>query len=121
MVDQAWVTIAGPSVNFFLALIAVIAAAIADRNSWTIGPLFITIYSLNISLVVFNLLPIPPLDGSKFLMYWFGMSEEKYVQFSRWGGLILIVLINISAFRAFLGLLIGLASIPFNLLYGIIV
>ncbi len=121
MIDQAWVTIAGPGVNFFLALIAVIAAAIAERNSWAIGPLFVTIYSLNISLVVFNLLPIPPLDGSKFLMYWFGMSEENYAQFSRWGGLILIVLINIAPFRAFLGLLIGLASIPFNLLYGIIV
>jgi Zn-dependent protease len=121
MFDQAWVTIAGPGVNFFLALFAVIAAAVADRNSWGIGPLFGTICSLNISLVIFNLLPIPPLDGSKFLMYWFGMSEENYAQLSKWGGLILIVLINISAFRTFLGFLIGLASIPFNLLYNIIV
>ncbi|MBK9990137.1 MAG: site-2 protease family protein [Verrucomicrobia bacterium] len=120
MYDQAWVTIAGPGVNFFLALIAVIAAAVADRFSWGIGPLLIKIYSINISLVVFNLLPIPPLDGSKFLMYWFGMSEESYARFSTWGGVVLLVLINISAFRAFVGFLIGLASVPFNLLYGII-
>jgi Zn-dependent protease len=119
--DQAWVTIAGPSVNFSLALIAVIAAAVADRFSWGIGSLFGTICSLNVSLVVFNLLPIPPLDGSKFLMYWFGMSEENYFQFSKWGGVILLVLVNIPVFRAFVGFLIHLASIPFNLLYGIIV
>jgi Zn-dependent protease len=120
MYDEALVTIAGPAVNFSLALIGVILAAIAFRFSWEIAHLFRMIYMLNLSLVVFNLLPIPPLDGSKFLMYWFGMSQEKYARFSMYGGIILVVLINFAAFRAFYGALINLASIPFGLIFNLI-
>lgn len=118
--DQALVTIAGPAVNFILALVGVVLAALAHRFSWEIAPIFGMIYMLNLSLVVFNLLPIPPLDGSKFLMYWFGMSEETYIRFSTWGGYLLVVLINIAAFRAFYGTLIRLASIPFGLVFNLI-
>jgi Zn-dependent protease len=73
-----------------------------------------------VALMVFNLLPIPPLDGSKFLMYWFGMSEEAYVKFSRFGWIILMVLINLPQSRAAFGWLIWTALKPFIVIAGLI-
>jgi Zn-dependent protease len=97
--DQAWVTIAGPGMNIVLALLCVLGVGIAIRFVPTLVPLFMHIMEINVILTVFNLLPIPPLDGSKFLMYWFGMSEEAYIRFAQYGGILLLVLINIPAFR----------------------
>ena len=41
------------------------------------------------------------------------MSEETYLNIARWSGLIFIVLINVSFFKAVLNLLVGLAAAPF--------
>ena len=121
MRDQALVTVAGPGMNFFIALIATIAAGAAHHFLPTIVPLFLTIIKLNVALVVFNLLPVPPLDGSKFLMYWFGMSEEAYLRFAQWGGLVLLLLVNLRPFQMLMGVLFGLVAMPFDILYGLII
>jgi Zn-dependent protease len=118
--DRVWVTLAGPGMNLVLALIATILAAVASRLLPSISPLFGMVMDVNIGLMVFNMMPIPPLDGSKFLIYWFGMHEETYVQISRWGPLVLVVLINIEVGRAIFGYIYSLASIPFNLLYHVL-
>jgi Zn-dependent protease len=118
--DQAWVTIAGPLMNFFLALGATFAAAVAHRFCPSVTPLFQTILTLNVALIVFNLLPVPPLDGSKFLMYWFGMSEESYQRFAQWGWIALLLLINLRPFQILMGTLFALVATPFDLLYRLI-
>ena len=114
--DRAWVTIAGPGMNLLLALLATVASGLLIR--FAPGSEFHSLLSLivmiNVALMVFNLLPIPPLDGSKFLMYWFGMKEETYAQFSRFGWLILMVLINLPQTRGLLGRLIYHAMQPFK-------
>ena len=116
-VDQALVTIAGPGVNFLLALLGTAGLAIAYRvHSEPLQDFFTIVLTMNVALVVFNLLPIPPLDGSKFLMYWFGMSVETYVRFASFGGFMLLILINVPAFRQFLGVLFRGALLPFNVL-----
>jgi len=97
--DQALVTIAGPAMNFALALVAVLGAAGLYHLVPTIVPLLLRVVSINVMLIVFNLLPIPPLDGSKFLMYWFGMSEETYMRISQWGGFFLLLLVNVEKFQ----------------------
>jgi Zn-dependent protease len=113
--DQALVTLAGPGVNFALALIGTVAAAIFVRLQIQPAADFcVLLISVNVGLFVFNLLPIPPLDGSKFLMYWFGMTEDLYYRLSTFGGFFLLLLINIPAFRKMLGMLIAIAARPFE-------
>ncbi|MCX6952290.1 MAG: site-2 protease family protein [Verrucomicrobia bacterium] len=119
--DQALVTIAGPGVNFALALLATLGMVVAVRmQSGAVVDFFQLVVGVNVGLMVFNLLPIPPLDGSKFLMYWFGMSEEMYSRLATFGSFVLLLLINIPAFRQFLTVLFRAALIPFNALLVIL-
>jgi Zn-dependent protease len=83
--DMMWIAAAGPLMNVALALVSGILIRIfmatdlayADPNGG-IGTLFQMIrYSLyiNLALAFFNLLPIPPLDGSKILA---GVLPHRY-------------------------------------------
>ena len=122
--DQAWVTIMGPAMNAAIGMGAVVVIVVCERFDGRaadmIGQFFTLVLHFNILLIVFNLLPIPPLDGSKFLMYWFGMSEEAYYGFARWGWILLIVLINLPPFWSLFQTLMDYASVPFGLLYGLL-
>ncbi len=74
--DMIWVSIAGPAANMTLALISGIiirifqAGAISGLARSVQQPLMTMVYfsmQINIALAFFNLIPIPPLDGSKIL------------------------------------------------------
>jgi Zn-dependent protease len=117
MFDQALVTLAGPGVNLLLAFLGTLGAAAAARaGSLPFAEFCNIVILINVALFIFNMLPIPPLDGSKFLMYWFGMSEEAYSRIALYGSFALLLLINIPAFRQLIGVLIGFGLIPFDLL-----
>jgi Zn-dependent protease len=113
--DEALVTLAGPAMNFFLAfvgtLILILARRFGSEELVFFGRLMI---GINVGLFVFNLLPIPPLDGSKFLMYWFGMSRETYAQLAFYGGFALLLIINVPGFGKFFSFLAGIAAYPFG-------
>ncbi len=70
--DMLWVALAGPATNMVLAFISGILLSLFVQGG-IIGPsgMFILMlqYSLiiNLALAIFNMLPIPPLDGSKVL------------------------------------------------------
>ncbi|MBO7521922.1 MAG: site-2 protease family protein [Opitutales bacterium] len=64
---------------------------------------------VNCMLFVFNMLPIPPLDGSHFLRYVLKVSNETYAKIERNGFLILLAIIILPQTSGMLGYLISLA------------
>jgi len=97
--DHIIVTLAGPVSNLGLALLAAILGGLAFGVDPKIVELFVQVILVNITLAVFNMLPIPPLDGSHIMRYLVGMSEELYVRIAQWSFLVLIILINIPQFK----------------------
>lgn len=116
--DQMLVTLAGPGMNVALATVGTVLAVVSGRFGLPVVGLFEQLVRLNVVLAVFNLLPIPPLDGSKFLIYLGAMREETYMRLSMFGGILLLVLINVPAFRSLLHTLIGYGFVPFQILAG---
>lgn len=97
--DDLLITIAGPITNLLLCLICAIAVPFVAKIDPEAVSLVYLAMVLNAALFVFNLIPIPPLDGSHFLKHAVRMSEETYMNFSRWGFFILLILINVAPFR----------------------
>lgn len=58
---------AGPAGNLLLALIAGIVIRVAGAPEGGLGMTLLILFYLNLLLFVFNLLPVPPLDGSAIL------------------------------------------------------
>ncbi len=112
---------AGPVSNVLFAIVSVIALSIAGPllGGGNLLVIFLAVCAeLNIALAVFNLIPLPPLDGSKALLAI--LAAPKYANVRRWiemrGPMILILLIAMDAlggFNIFGGLIwwaIGLVS-----------
>lgn len=111
--DDLLTTLAGPASNLAICLGTIIVGTIALRlipGGERLVPLFWMVLLLNSVLIIFNLLPIPPLDGSRVMRHAVGMTEEAYFSFARWGFLIILILINIPAFRATFGFLIATSA-----------
>jgi len=84
---SAWMALAGPAANFTLMLIAVVMIHLARHFGWFYrGPdgkagffelIVSAFYFLNLLLGVFNLLPVPPLDGSTGIMLFMGEGTAR--------------------------------------------
>lgn len=99
-----YVALAGPASNILLALIGMIAMRMAifvgSEDAQLLLLLFIRV---NLGLCFFNLLPIPPLDGSYVLKYLFSISEETYRSMAQFGFIAVIFIAQIPAVRTALG------------------
>ncbi|MFC1592934.1 site-2 protease family protein, partial [Candidatus Omnitrophota bacterium] len=62
--DMIWIGLSGPLANIFLAILLSIALPLVPVLS-ILSFVFKTLIVINIVLGVFNLIPIPPLDGSR--------------------------------------------------------
>lgn len=94
--NQKWgpalVGVAGPLSNIFLALIfSLVLRVIGFEGPFSLFLYFIVI--ANIGLAVFNLLPIPPLDGSKLLYALFPHNLVLQQSLERYGFFFLILII----------------------------
>jgi len=115
--DQRWgelkVAIAGPFTNFLIAIIF----GLLIRFIHLPNPLFLMfsiVTGYNIFWGIFNLFPVPPLDGSHILFSLFGdRAFEMRMVFQQYGFLILILVIIFG-----LNLIASLALILFRLLVG---
>ena len=80
--DFILVSAAGVIANFVLALLSAVLLKISllvpvNMLSGILAAFFLNMIFFNVLLGIFNLLPIPPLDGSKILLGW---SDNKYIQ-----------------------------------------
>ena len=110
MRDDLLSTAAGPLANLVLALVATfICAAAHVYKIEGLKEIAIIAMLVNCMLFVFNMLPIPQLDGSHFLRYVLKVSNETYAKIERNGFLILLAIIILPQTSGMLGYLISLA------------
>ncbi len=100
-----WVSLAGPASNILLALLAAFALKFAVSDTTTTNSAVVNLVvklaaifiQLNLVLAVFNMLPIPPLDGSSLVYYLLirRMPQlwDMWLGFTRYGFLILWAMI----------------------------
>ena len=94
---EVMVSLAGPAANFVVALVSVIALRIAyPATGLTFDvpfslQLLYTLVAVNVLLGVFNLLPIPPLDGSTLLSIVLPPSRQNIVRFLEQYGIFLLL------------------------------
>ncbi len=105
--DLLWVSAAGPASNVFMALIfglLIRVLNITDSSGFTLTPYGILqmmlVYGMiiNLMLAFFNILPIPPLDGSKIMMGLVPPAWEASLhRFMQYGHFVLLGMIVLDA------------------------
>lgn len=94
--DDILITMAGPWMNLMLAVVLVGMAKLIQLGDAPNSVSFImNLARVSVLLFYFNLLPIPPLDGSRIARVLLNMSYETYHQIARYGFIVLIIAINL--------------------------
>lgn len=98
--DDTLVALAGPAMNVILAIIVIAAARFCQLPGWDRGTeAGMTLATVSLFLCFFNLLPIPPLDGSHVVKNFIGMSDETYLRLCQFGFIAVIIAIQIPFVR----------------------
>lgn len=98
-----WVSLAGPASNLLMAILVAIPLRLNIVPNLQLTPFLPSLYSflgtffvINLVLMVFNLLPVAPLDGEKVLEFLLPTQwVDSYTRFKPYGPLVLLVIIFI--------------------------
>ena len=103
--DDILVTMAGPGMNLVLAVLLVALAKVGLLlHSNDLTDLCLQWASLSLMLCFFNLIPIPPLDGSHVMRVVTNMTYETYANLARFGFIAVILVLQIPLVREALGI-----------------
>ena len=108
------VSLAGPFANFLLAFVCAVVCKIlvsftaASEIAVFFYQVFLYAEVMNVGLMVFNLIPIPPLDGSKVLMEFLPpRARYEMYRIERYSGIVLLILVWTRVLTPSLGTLSG--------------
>src|SRR5437867_9451805 len=108
--DMAWVAAAGPISNFVVAFVALVAVHLVGRLgvapfvTQPVAGMLFYIYLFNLALGIFNLIPLPPLDGGHFLPYFLPPGAGTLLHsLEQFGPMLLLVLVVSGALRYIVG------------------
>jgi Zn-dependent protease len=103
--DMIFVAVAGPLTNLVLAVLSILLAhQLLQHDLRTWAQVAIIAMQLNIVLAVFNMLPIPPLDGSRVLFGLLPMPAARALsRLEPYGMLIVIALLYTGVLGAIVG------------------
>ena len=142
-VGMALSGIAGPISNFLIALVSIVACVLLQfvliltrtpqDNLWLdILEMFLFMNAyLNLSLAVFNMIPVPPFDGSRFAYVFLPTKWYfKVMEYERYTGIaLMVILIVLSRFgihpvsiivEFLFNVISTLVALPLNLILGLI-
>ncbi len=119
--DMVLVSFAGPASNLLFAFVVatiypflLVFMPSAFNVTSFLGGLFFACIITNISFAVFNLIPFPPLDGSKILFSLLpNHMYNTFLTYERYGTLLLLLL----SFTGILGRMLGMVINPVFSLY----
>jgi len=117
--DKKWgpakVALAGPAGNLITAVFFGMVLRFVPLPNEMIMTFIAIIIQINLLLMVFNLVPIPPMDGSKILMPFLPIDlQEKFVQLERYG-MFLVLLFVMFGFS----FIVPIINFLFRLIVGI--
>ena len=105
--DMMFVALAGPVSNFLLAIVFAFLLKVVIGFRWytedqMMGEILFHAVSLNLLLAAFNMIPIPPLDGSR-VMAWILPSSIRstYVELERYGLLLVMAFVFLPFTRGY--------------------
>lgn len=119
-VDDVYVTFAGPWMNLIVAAVMLALCRLGIQFDWD----GVTNYSweiawMSMALFFFNMMPIPPLDGSRILRVVIGMSYDTFAEIARYGFFAIIAVMQIPGVSKILSALTRWSTISLARLFGI--